>query len=131
MQLSYPSNLKAWPAVLLFVVFAWIENVYPGAIVPSKISLIILVYSIITWVGMFLFGKNTWLRNGEVFTLVFGYLSRFAPIHGESIKAASGKTGTSSNIKKHLYLRPISSGLLDIKGASISETLLILSLIHI
>ena len=129
MRLSYPSKLKVWPAVLLFVIFAWIENVYPGAIVPSKISLIILVYSIITWVGMFLFGKDTWLRNGEVFTLVFGYLSRFAPIHGEAIRTAAGKTGDSSNMKKHLYIRPISSGLLDIKGASISETLLILLLL--
>jgi len=61
--------------------------------------------------------------------LVFGYLSRFAPIHGESIKTASGKTSTSINIKKHLYLRPFSSGLLDIKGVSISETLLILLLL--
>ena len=129
MKLSYPSKLKVWPAVLLFVIFAWIENVYPGAIVPSKISLIILVYSIITWVGMFLFGKDTWLRNGEVFTLVFGYLSRFAPIQGKAITTTAGKTGASNKMKNHLFLRPPSSGLLDIKSVSISETLLILLLL--
>lgn len=129
MRLSYPSKLKVWPAVLLFVIFAWIENVYPGAIVPSKISLIILVYSIITWAGMLLFGKETWLRNGEVFTLVFGYLSRFAPIQGKAIKTTAGKTGASSKMKNHLFLRPPSSGLLDIKSVSISETLLILLLL--
>jgi hypothetical protein len=39
----------------------------------------VITYSLITWTGMFVFGCRTWLRNGEVFTVVFGLLARFAP----------------------------------------------------
>jgi hypothetical protein len=28
---------------------------------------------------MFLFGREAWLRNGEVFSVLFGLLAKFAP----------------------------------------------------
>ena len=39
----------------------------------------LVVYTLITWTGMFLFGRERWLRQGEAFSLVFGVLARFAP----------------------------------------------------
>ncbi len=75
----YPRSLGVWPGVLLFVGFAWIELVYEGSAQPSTIAGFALIYSAITWVGMWVFGKEVWLRHGEAFTLVFGILARFAP----------------------------------------------------
>jgi hypothetical protein len=76
---AYPPTLGAWPGVLLFLGFAWIELVFQGAVVPANLAVMALVYSGITWTGMFLFGKDTWLRYGEAFSLAFSLLARFAP----------------------------------------------------
>ena len=77
--LDYPENLGVWPAVILFFIFAWLENVYNGAQAPFKLGLFILVYSAITWAGMLVFGKHVWLRRGEAFSVLFSLFARFSP----------------------------------------------------
>ena len=76
---TYPEGLSVWPALLLFFLFAWAENVYTGAFRPFTLSVLVLLYSIVMWVGMAAFGKHVWLRNGEAFTVLFGFFSRFSP----------------------------------------------------
>jgi hypothetical protein len=75
----YPRALGVWPAVFLLLAFSWTELVYPTPAVPSHIASFALGYSVLTWVGMFLFGSETWLQHGELFTVVFGTFARFAP----------------------------------------------------
>ena len=77
--IDYPESLGVWPAVILFFVFAWLENVYNGAQAPFKLGLFILVYSAITWAGMLVFGKHVWLRSGEAFSVLFSLFARFSP----------------------------------------------------
>lgn len=38
----------------------------------------VAIYSIFTLIGMFVFGKNKWLRHGEAFSVVFSLLARFS-----------------------------------------------------
>jgi hypothetical protein len=75
----YPEALGIWPAVGLYLVFVWIEDVFSGSYVPRNIALFALTYSLITLYGMAFFGKETWLRQGEAFSVFFGLLGRFAP----------------------------------------------------
>jgi hypothetical protein len=75
----YPEALGVWPAVGLYLVFAWIENVFSGSYVPRNIAFFALAYTMITLYAMAFFGKETWLRRGEVFAVFFGLLGRFAP----------------------------------------------------
>jgi hypothetical protein len=75
----YPQALGIWPAVGLYLVFVWIENVFSGSYVPRYIVLFTLAYSLITLYGMAFFGKETWLRRGDPFSVFFGLLGRFAP----------------------------------------------------
>jgi hypothetical protein len=75
----YPHALGVWPAVLLLLAFSWTELVYPTPAVPSHIATFALGYSVLAWIGMFVFGSETWLRHGELFTVVFGTFGRFAP----------------------------------------------------
>ena len=77
--IDYPESLGVWPAVILFFVFAWLENVYNGAQAPFKLGLFVLVYSAITWAGMLVFGKHVWLRSGEAFSVLFSLFARFSP----------------------------------------------------
>ena len=75
----YPEGWDVWPALLLFLAFAWLETVYPGASEPFKLGLLILLYSLVTWAGMVVFGKHQWLRHGEAFSVLFGFFARFSP----------------------------------------------------
>ena len=78
-NLSWPGWLGRWPAVLLFAWFVWAELIWPQSDTPASLARAALTYSVITWLGMFTFGRYRWLRSGEAFTVVFGFLARFAP----------------------------------------------------
>lgn len=80
----YPAWLGRWPVVVLFLAFAWMELISGQAEHPRTLAMLIVAYSAITWTGMALFGREAWLRNGEIFTAVFGLLARFAPTVGEA-----------------------------------------------
>lgn len=82
--LTYPAWLGHWPAVLLFLAFAWMELISEQAEQPRVLATMIAVYSAITWAGMALFGREIWLRNGEVFAAIYGLLARFAPTVGKA-----------------------------------------------
>ena len=77
--LDYPANWGVWPGLILFLGFAWVETVYGQSSVPGRVALMALAYSSITWGGMFIYGRESWLRHGEAFSLAFGFLARFAP----------------------------------------------------
>jgi hypothetical protein len=76
----YPDWLGAWPAVLLFLAFAWAELVWPDNDVPAYLARAATAYALLTWAGMLLFGRETWLAHGEAFSIAFGILGRFAPL---------------------------------------------------
>ena len=76
---DYPQGMDVWPALLLFFLFAWAENVYTGAYRPLTLSVMVVGYSIVMWLGMAAFGKHVWLRSAEAFTVLFGIFARFAP----------------------------------------------------
>ena len=75
----YPPGLGVWPGVLLLAAFAWVELVYADSAAPLRIAQMAGVYSVLTWGGMLLFGREQWVRHAEVFSLAFGLLARFAP----------------------------------------------------
>ena len=75
---NYPESWGVWPAAILFFAFAWIENALPDAAAPALLAGLIIAYSILTLGGMYLFGPHQWLRQGEVFSVIYGILTRFA-----------------------------------------------------
>jgi len=113
---SYSAVLGVWPAFFLLLAFSWTELVFPGAAVPSSLAWLIIAYSVLTWTAMAVFGVEEWLRHGEVFSVVFGILARFAPT--ELRRADPGKP--------MLALRPFAVGLLDAQPSSVSQTALVL-----
>jgi hypothetical protein len=76
----YPARLASWPAVGFFLIFVWMELVWTGAERPRALASAVVLYSAVTWAGMFVFGRDVWLRNAEPFSGFFGILGRFAPI---------------------------------------------------
>jgi hypothetical protein len=143
--IRYPDKAGVWPALILFLIFAWIENVYTDAIIPVRISQMILAYSVFTWLGMLLFGRDIWVKHGEAFSLAFGLLARFAPIEVRSINYgvanASGVTTDPDSLEesvisevlstssREMNLRPFASGLLGMENVSTSAMLFVLLLL--
>ncbi|HEX2182309.1 MAG TPA: hypothetical protein VHH10_08485 [Rubrobacteraceae bacterium] len=79
LRVPYPAAWDVWPALACFAAFAWVELVFWGSATPRNIALFALLYSSVTWAGMTFFGKETWLRRGEAFSVLFDILARFAP----------------------------------------------------
>jgi hypothetical protein len=112
-RLNYPERLGRWPAAILFVWFIWAELIWPNSDTPASIAEMVITYSLITWTGMLMFGCRTWLRHGEVFTILFGLLARFAP--------------TEYIAERHEWnIRPWAVGLLPEKAISTSLAVFVL-----
>jgi hypothetical protein len=75
---TYPKRLGWWPAAVLLFAFTALELAYVEPANPRALALAIFLYSWITWVGMAVFGRETWLRNGEAFSIYFQLLGRIA-----------------------------------------------------
>ena len=78
--LPYPARLGRWPAALGILAFAWVELVYSGRGDPSTLAVLALVYAAVQFVGMSLYGIETWSRYGDGFGAYFGLLARIAPL---------------------------------------------------
>ena len=120
LELSYPEKLGVWPSFILFFIFAWIELVYPNSSTPRNIAFYVVAYSMVTWTGMVIYGKEVWLSKGEAFSVVFGLLARFAPTEVKLQDTDDGETSRQLNI------RPFGAGLLRDQAASPSMLALVL-----
>jgi hypothetical protein len=78
--LDYPERLGRWPAAVLLFAFTALELAYTDPADPRRLALAIYLYSMVTWIGMIIFGRRAWLVNGEAFTVYFGLLARIAPL---------------------------------------------------
>jgi hypothetical protein len=106
LNLPYPQAIGAWPACALLLAFSWVELIYPDPAVPAHIAYLAIGYSLLTWSGMVVFGRDAWLEHGEPFALFFGLFARLAPFGSHDSR---------------LYLRPPGAGFLDDRPLSASK----------
>lgn len=78
--LSYPRGLGRWPAVAFLFLALWAELVLPESETPITVANLMLGYTILTLVGMMLFGRVAWLRQAELFEVLLGWFGRIGPI---------------------------------------------------
>ncbi|HEY0492652.1 MAG TPA: hypothetical protein VGD57_04205 [Candidatus Dormibacteraeota bacterium] len=73
----YPENWGFWPAAVLFFLFACGELVFNGVTTtPAGAALVMLAYGIFSAMMAAIFGAETWLRRGEVFSVLFATWGR-------------------------------------------------------
>lgn len=118
LELPYPARLGLWPAVVAFLAFAWAQLVWLKRDVPSDLALLAIGYAAWTWSGMFLFGRDAWLRNGEMFAVAFGFLARLAPFEIRVVRDAV-----------QWNLRPPAVGLLERPVADLSGVVFVLAML--
>ncbi len=134
---AYPERLGMWPAVIIFCLFAWFEIAYDGSADPGALAIAIAGYCVITWWGMAVYGADAWLRNGDVFSIVFGVFARFSPMELR-VLSADGETESIDDVeafraapaeRRELALRPPGAGLLNSAGTSTSAMILVVILL--
>ncbi|MEW6583528.1 MAG: fenitrothion hydrolase, partial [Actinomycetota bacterium] len=74
----YPERLGFWPAIAGLLGFAAFELVVQGGNEPGPIARGAIAYSVVTFIGMALFGTEPWLDRGEGFSVYFNLCSRVA-----------------------------------------------------
>ncbi|MGH7080975.1 MAG: hypothetical protein ACREFV_00745 [Acetobacteraceae bacterium] len=77
--LRYPAWLDCWPGIIFLIGFVWIELIFPYSASPFWIATLAALYSLVTWIGMAIFGRTVWLERGEGFALYFGVYARLSP----------------------------------------------------
>src|SRR5437016_5489707 len=76
-RLDWPASWGYWPATILFFLFACGELVFNGVTTtPAGTALVVLAYGIVNVVMAYLFGAETWLVRGEVFSVLFATWGR-------------------------------------------------------
>ena len=76
----YPERLGRWPAVVLLLVWSWMELIWDQAKEPRTLAAFAVGYVVATLVGTAIFGAAAWLENVEVFTVIARTFGRFAPL---------------------------------------------------
>jgi len=113
---SYPNWLGYWPSFLFFLSFVWIELVWPYKEVPATLATVIILYSLITWTGMTIYGKRSWLKYGECFSVIFTLIGKFSPIQ-------------FCKTKKTLHIQPPAFGILEMREPSMGLVLITILLL--
>lgn len=98
-RVTYPHAAGYWPAFVFYVVLIWIELFALPK--PFLLSTVLGVYTVITGIGVFLFGQDTWFGRCDVFGVFFRLVATLAPV-----EYAGSSDGTSSRVG----LRPPLSG---------------------
>ena len=118
-KVNWPKNLGVWPATGLFLVFAWLELIWEGRSIPSRLAWLAIGFSVLTWTGMFFFGRTTWLTHADPFALAFSILSKFGPVvtdRGESLDC--DRCDRAAESRHRWMLRPPGAGLLHTENMS-------------
>ena len=86
--LRYPDWLGRWPAVIGVLLFVWLELIAGGGASPTPhdIGVATVIYSLVTFICMALFGVEEWIERGETFSAYFGMFSRLAPFEARGRK---------------------------------------------
>jgi hypothetical protein len=74
----YPAWLAYYPALVLYAGFIWIELF--GHSQPFSLAVALIVYTAVNCCGAALFGRETWFRYGELFSVMFRLVGLMAPV---------------------------------------------------
>lgn len=77
-RVRYPAWLAYWPAVLLYMLFIWVELFVHGR--PLSLAQWLLGYSVLNLVAVYVFGAAAWFRHGEFFAVFLRLLASMAPV---------------------------------------------------
>jgi hypothetical protein len=88
-RLHYPRWLGYYPALAFYMAFIWLELF--GHASPRVLGEVLLAYSAINIIGVWLFGSDIWFWYGEFFSVFFRILGKIAPL--EYVRGTPAQSG--------------------------------------
>ena len=117
-RVRYLASWADWPALLLYLIFIWFELFGLGRPVP--LAKLLLAYSALNIVGVWLIGSAAWFRHCEFFAVFLRLIALMAPL--DYRPGAAGERGS-------LYLRTPFAGLLQQRPESLSTVVFALAML--
>lgn len=108
-SINYSSRLGYYPALLFYFIFIWIELF--GKTNPFSLSFLLIIYTLVNFMGVILLGKMNWFKYCEFFSVFFNLIGKIAPIQYKNNK---------------IFLQSPFVGLLETKAEHFSLLLFIL-----
>ena len=78
--LHYPPWLGYWPAIVLFLGFAWFELIDIAPDNPERLAVAVGAYWLFTFIALVLFGEEAWLGRAEPFSVFFRFIGWLSPL---------------------------------------------------
>jgi hypothetical protein len=78
--LRYPPRLGYWPAIVLFLGFAWFELIDIAPDDPERLAAVAGAYWLFTFLALILFGEEAWLGRAEPFSVFFRFIGGLSPL---------------------------------------------------
>ncbi|NKI16172.1 hypothetical protein HCU74_01945 [Spongiibacter sp. KMU-166] len=103
-RLRYPRRLAYWPALVLYMTFISLELF--GETRPFSLSIILLAYTLINLLAVWLVGAQAWFRYGEFFAVMFRLTAMMSPL-------TFSRRPEDQSRRIHIVLRAPFSGLID------------------
>jgi hypothetical protein len=88
--LRYPPWLGYWPAIVLFLGFAWFELIDIAPDNPERLAVAVGTYWVFIFIALVLFGEEAWLGQGEPFSVFFRFIGWLSPLVWTPAEADSG-----------------------------------------
>jgi hypothetical protein len=84
--LAYPAWASYWPAVAIFLGFAWFQLVYPKPEERDVLAFTVIAYLALTFLAVLLFGPAKWLGLADPFAVFLRQLGASAPVSREGLR---------------------------------------------
>jgi len=78
--LRYPPWLGYWPAIVLFLGFAWFELIDIAPDNPERLAVAVGAYWLFTFIALILFGEEAWLGRAEPFSVFYRFIGWLSPL---------------------------------------------------
>ena len=79
--LEYPARLGRRPAAAGILFFGVVELCWAQGREPQTLAILALLYLVVAFVGMSLYGVEPWTRNADPFGVYFGLFASLAPLN--------------------------------------------------
>lgn len=74
--IRYPESFGYYPALIFYFVFVKLELL--SNITPTSLSIVIIQYTFVNFIGIILIGKEKWFRYCEFFSVLFRLISKIS-----------------------------------------------------
>jgi hypothetical protein len=89
--MRYPPWLGYWPAVVLFLGFAWFELIDLAPDDPERLAVAAGGYWLFTFVALLLYGEEAWLGRAEPFSVFLRFIGGLSPLLWAPVATDDGR----------------------------------------